>query len=312
MLDITIIGGGPNGIYCFKKMKDIFKNNILLIEKDSVVSNIKKYPDLIWHSPKSELCFDTECNNNTHNPTNSEIINYYEDYVKRNNINYMKGEVTNIEKNEDYYKIHLHAIKDIICTKYIILCTGIFENKNLLNLNTNYPYISYDYPDFSITNKNLVLIGGGNSSIDYIIYLLPHNKITWIMRTTYTRNSAHLQKCQSIMSQYNHNLTMYENTTVTNFSENNSILLSNQSNVENIDYCNILIGFNSKNSLYNKIGIQYDNFNNIKRDEHYQTNLQNIYIFGSLATQQNDIVYIHNGNPSRLDKIIDSISSTLL
>ena len=74
------------------------------------------------------------------------------------------------------------------------LCTGIFENKRKLSINTNYPYIDYNYPDFTTTKKHLTLIGGGNSALDYIIYLLPYNKITWILKSTYTRNSAHLNK----------------------------------------------------------------------------------------------------------------------
>ena len=63
---------------------------------------------------------------------------------------------------------------------------------------------------------------------------------------------------------------------------------------------------NTLNSLCEKIGIEY-NGNNIKIDENYQTNLKNIFIFGSLATQPKDIVYIHRGNPERLNKILSVI-----
>ena len=42
-------------------------------------------------------------------------------------------------------------------------------------------------------------------------------------------------------------------------------------------------------------------------NSNYETNLKNIFVFGSLATKTNDIVYIHNGNPLRLNKITEYI-----
>ena len=153
----------------------------------------------------------------------------------------------------------------------------------------------------------MVLIGGGNSAIDYIIYLLPNNKITWILRTTYTRNSAHLKRLNQIIINYRNNLCIYENTIVTNFNENKSILLSNNKLIKNIDFCNIFLGFSCKNKLCDKIGIEYTNHENIKINENYETNLKNIFVFGALSKQKNDMVYIHRGNPSRLNKIIEYI-----
>ena len=49
---ITIIGAGPNGIYAFNKCKKIFfDKDILLIEKNDIINNIKSYPNILWHSP---------------------------------------------------------------------------------------------------------------------------------------------------------------------------------------------------------------------------------------------------------------------
>ena len=307
MYYIIIIGGGPNGIYCFNTMKKKFPDkNLGLIEKSSISNNIKKYPNVIWHNKFDALSFDSENKNNTKHPTTKEVINYYEDYFIKNNLKFIKNEVIDIIKYEGIYKIILKDNE--ILSKFIIISTGIYENKNTLNINTNYPYIKYSYIDLKITNKNLVLIGGGNSSIDYIIYLLPNNKITWILRNTYTRNSAHLDKFNNIIQKYRSNLCIYENTNVKEFYKNNSLLLSNNTLIKDIDNCNILIGYNNISDLIKKIGIQHDNkFINI--DENYQTSLKNIFIFGSLASQNNDMVYINKGNPDRLKKIINYIQN---
>tara|TARA_B110000208_G_scaffold189178_1_gene250206 strand:- start:2604 stop:3530 length:927 start_codon:yes stop_codon:yes gene_type:complete len=308
MNTIIVIGAGPNGIYCYKTLKNRFPNKkIFLIEKNSLVSNIKNYPNLIWHSPFDELCFDAENNNNKCYPQNKDVINYYTNYFSNHNLSFIKDTVIDIKKNNDTYNIILKN-RNPIETKYVILCTGIFGNSNKLNINTHFPYVTYNYPDFhTVKNKHLVLIGGGNSSLDYIIYLLPHNKITWVLRTTYTVNSAHFRKFQNTLRNYYHNLTMYQNTIVKEFRNNNSIILSNNKIIENVDECNILIGFTCKNSLCEKIGFEY-NGNNIKLNENYETNFKNIFVFGSLATQPDDVVYIHRGNPKRLNKILSVIN----
>ena len=308
---IVIIGGGPNGIYAYNQCRNLFSDkNILLIEKNEIINSIKSYPNILWHSPFHELCFDGENNTNKSHPMGNDVIQYYEKYCKNNNISFLKEKVINIEKENENYKIITNN-SNIQC-KYVILCTGIYENKNRLDINTNYSYISYDYCDFSLRNKHLVLIGGGNSSIDYIINLLPYNKITWIIRAnSHTTNSAHLNLLRNTIHKYKHNLYYYNNSNVSHFYENNSLKLSNGKIIDNIDFCNILIGFNSKNDLLTNIGIQYDQYNNIKMNDNYETNLKNLFIFGSLASTKNDIVYIHNGNPKRLSKITNYIQNNI-
>ena len=308
MNDIIVIGGGPNGIFCLKTLTENFPlKKILLIEKEDILSNIKKYPNLVWHSMFNELCFDDEFKHMKSYVNNDAVVKYYEEYFDRHKLKYLNDFVIDIKKSSSCYDLILSS-KKTLQSKYIILCTGIFENKRKLSINTSYPYIDYNYPDFTTKKKHLTLIGGGNSALDYIIYLLPYNKITWILKSTYTRNSAHLNKFLNVINKYNNNLSIYENTNVTKFNENNSLLLSNNKVIENIDQCNILIGFTYKNALCNNIGINYTNYGYIKISENYETNMKNIFVFGSLSSQDNDMVYIHNGNPNRLAKIISVIN----
>lgn len=305
--DIIIIGGGPNGIYCLNTINKCFPDKTIgLIEKSTIVNNIKQYPNILWHNGLNALCFDSENKNINRNPTTKEVINYYENYFINNNLKFIKNEVIDIINNEDIYKI---VLKDNeLLSKYVIISTGIYENIKYLNIKTDYPYIKYSFIDLETKNKNLVLVGGGNSAIDYVINLLPFNKITWIIRGKYCKNSAHLNKLREIMKKYNHNLFLYENTIIQEFYENNTLKLSNGININNIDHCNILIGYSNISNLITKLGIE-NNGDIINIDNNYQTSRKNIFVFGSISSQTNDIVYIHNGNPHRLKNIINFIKN---
>ena len=99
MNDIIVIGAGPNGIYCFKTLREKFpQKKILLIEKKEIVANIKNYPNLLWHSPFDEICFDNENKNNKIHPLNEEVVSYYNDYVIKKKIEYVNENVNDIKK----------------------------------------------------------------------------------------------------------------------------------------------------------------------------------------------------------------------
>ena len=51
-----------------------------LIEKTNIVNHIKQYPNIIWHSPLKQICFDDDFKNEEHIPSNNEVINYYDNY----------------------------------------------------------------------------------------------------------------------------------------------------------------------------------------------------------------------------------------
>lgn len=40
-----------------------------------------------------------------------------------------------------------------------------------------------------------------------------------------------------------------------------------------------------------------------------ETNLKNVFLFGSISSQNNKMVYIYNGNPDKCKNIINYINS---
>lgn len=300
---IIIIGAGPNGLYLYFRLKNKFKDKkIIIVDKDSIVGNLKKYPNLLWHSTWEHLYLDN-IHKNTNCPTTNELIKYYEKFCIENKINVVINEVIDIVKNNDDYRIIFKDNTEIY-SKYVILCNGIYTNPNKLKIKDNYNFVKYNFPDNHLKNKKLVLVGAKNSATDYITNFLPNNKIYWIIRgNTIPVESSFLEK-------YKDNIVIYLNTEIKNFDNDNSIELTNNEYIKNIDECNILIGYNPKNKLLMKIGLNFNDYNDIIVNKNYESNKKNIYIFGSLLTniKDNIPIYIHNGNPKIANTILDDIS----
>ena len=86
--------------------------------------------------------------------------------------------------------------------------------------------------------------------------------------------------------------------------------LSNGVIVDQIDQCNLFLGYNSRNALFHKIGFDFDH-ECLKLNEGYETNLDNIYAFGAVMAQWDGSApkqtYIHNGNIPQLVEIMNHI-----
>ena len=318
--DISIVGGGPNGLFALYKLSKTFPGKkIILIEKGEILNNLRKLPDVLWHSKMSELKLPSYLNSQIDNdltPTTSQLIDYYIHYSSEHELNTMENhEVIDIVKqdNDHYYKISMlnNNVKKSLNSKVILLCTGIYENKIKLNINTSFNYVKYEM-NLNHQNKKLLLVGGGNSAVDFIIYLLPKNKITWVIRNNSWSHifSNLLPVFEKIINKYSKNLTIYTNTQVKTFFNDNRVLLSNNVEVNEIDECGIFIGYNSRNNLFEKIGLEY-NFDCLKLNKNYSTNMKNIYAFGSVMSEWGNNApkptFIHNGNPLKLNNIIQNI-----
>ena len=62
--------------------------------------------------------------------------------------------------------------------------------------------------------------------------------------------------------------------------------------------------------LFEKIGIKYKG-DYISINDKNETNLKNIYVFGSVASQDNKMIFINNGNPDIFIKILNDIKKKL-
>jgi thioredoxin reductase len=319
--DIIIIGGGPNGLFgAYQFFKNFPSKRILVLEKKKILNSVRQFPDVLWHSSMKELNFPSYLNNainDKYNPTSSELVKYYEHFAREQQLNILEDhEVIDIRKNDSEEVTYNLAVKHHNQTlkfnsKIIIISSGIYENTRKLDIKSDYKYCSHQF-DLDTQNKKLLLLGAGNSATDYIIHLLPNNKITWVIRgaTWKPVNSILTNKFNEIMSLYPQNLTLHFNTSIKEMYVDRRVMLSNNMVVDQIDECNLFLGFNSRNSLFERIGLEFDH-ECLKLNEGYETNIKNIYAFGSIMAQWDGSApkptFIHNGNVPQLEKIISHV-----
>ena len=315
--DIVIIGAGPNGLNALYELQIKFpEKNIMLIEKSNkVVNNLRKFPDVMWHSPMEELKLPMEVNDSIkdeYNPITSELVRYYE--------NFSQKILTNIIRNTEVLKIKRKDKTNIIYTnnskmhkieaEYIISATGIYGNSRRIQDIIGFDKVEYSYNN-EIKNTHIVLIGGGNSAVDFISYLLPYNKISWVIRSdTWSPPFAVVdQHFKKTMGLFENNLTIYSNTEIKKI-EDDIVTLNNNTKIAKVGKVVALIGYNSLNDLYNASSIKFDG-ECLLLDNNYETSMKNVYAFGSIMAKNvngiSEPTYIHNGNLNKLNVIIKSI-----
>ena len=217
--DIIIIGGGPNGLsYGYQLLKKFPSKRVLILEKSKILNSIRQYPDVLWHSSMKELKLPSYLNNaiaDVYNPTSDELVKYYEHIAREHQLNFLEDhEVIDICKHYSKaatynLKVKYHNQTLEFNSKVVIISSGIYENNRKLPIKSDYDYCANQF-DLGTQNKKLLLVGAGNSATDFIIHLLPKNKITWVIRGSNWKsvNAMLTNKFNEIINLYPQNLTL--------------------------------------------------------------------------------------------------------
>ncbi|MFB6465980.1 YpdA family putative bacillithiol disulfide reductase [Cytobacillus sp. Hz8] len=302
--EAIIIGGGPCGLAAAISLKEITKNP-LVIEKGNVVNAIYHYPThqtFFSTSEKLEIG-DVPFVTEEYKPKRNQALVYYREVVKRKDIRVHAFErVLTVEKGENEQFI-VRTEKDEYMTPYVIIATGYYDHPNYMNvpgedLPKVFHYFKEAHPFF---NKDVVVVGGKNSSVDATIELVKAGaRVTVIYRGSEYSPSIKPWILPEFDSLIRHGIVRMEfQANIKEIQEESVIYVKDgqEYQIKN-DFVFAMTGYHPDHSFLQTMGINVDFHTGrpVYNEETMETNVSGIFIAGVIAAGNNaNEIFIENG-----------------
>ena len=268
--DSIIIGAGISGITASIYLKRA-NLNILLLDKEYVGGQIVK-TSIIENYPGIESI------------NGADFALKLSNQIKSLDINYQMEEVIDIVDKDDYKEVITN--KNTYKTKTILIATGriprklgLKNEKKLIGNGISYCATCDGY---FYKNKDIAIIGGGNSALEAALYLKNMCKsITIINRSSKLKaDQLLIDKCRDI--------TILYNTKITELIEEDNKLVGLKLNDEQklkIDGLFVYIGLIPTLSFINNLNLETYNDYIVVNDK-METNIKGIYAAGDIIEKE--------------------------
>lgn len=322
LYNTIIIGAGPGGISSAVELihNGIDKNSILILEKENEHSHsIRKfYPEdkLVTANYKGfearalgNISF-TDCSKN-------EYIKFMDDIIEKYQLNIAFGEqVHEIDKNDDGTFTVLTNKE--YHTKTVIIAIGILgkpkkpDYKIPLSLNKK---VFYDVSELKeITNKDILVVGGGDSAAEYVQYFLKlDNKVSLSYRGTEFKRMNKYNLADTLEAIKNNQIILYMPSNIKEVKDVDGKIevnfIEEQFRKKYFDYIIYALGGTTPKNFLEKIGIHCGNGQPCLMDN-FETNLPGMFITGDLGAGPKGGSIIRAFNISK--KVADEICQIYL
>lgn len=268
--DCVVVGAGPSGMSASIYLARA-NLNTLVIEKDAPGGQMLK-ASLVENYPGFS------------NITGPELaMNFYKQ-AKETGVLFKFGEVLDIDVSEKIKKVILK--NEVIYAKSIILALGrspktLGIEKNLISKGVSYCALC----DGTLyKNKDVIVVGGGNSAVGEAIYLSSICKSVTIVNrsSSFKASKVLVNKALNIK-----NINILYNTNVIKFNEKEGILDSvvldsdGVSNTLNVSACFIYIGYKPSTLFLKRLDI-LDEKGYIIVDQKFRTKYDLVYACGDV------------------------------
>jgi thioredoxin reductase (NADPH) len=301
--EVIIVGGGPCGLAAAIALQEIGINP-LVIEKGNIVNAIYHYPThqtFFSTSEKLEIG-DVPFVTESYKPRRNQALVYYREVVKRKNIRVNSFErVLNVEKHENGFIVD--SDKNKYHATNIIIATGYYDHPNYMNVpGEKLPkvmhYFKEAHPYF---DKNIVVVGGKNSSVDASIELVKAGAhVTVIYRGSEYSNSVKpwiLPEFDSLVKK--EVIKMEFNSVIKNITENEvTYVKDNKEYTIKNDFVFAMTGYHPDHQFLTKMGVSINKETGrpTYNEDTMETNVEGIFIAGVIAAGNNaNEIFIENG-----------------
>jgi len=317
---VIIVGGGPCGLAAAIALKNI-GIEALVIEKGNIVNAIYHYPThqtFFSSSEKLEIgdvAFITE----NRKPVRNQALAYYREVAKRKKLRVHAFEKVNKVEKKDDGRFVIHTSKGQYKANFVIIATGYYDHPNYMNVpGEDLPKVSHYFKEaHPYFDKDVVVIGGKNSSVDAALELIKAGaRVTVLYRGTEYSASIKpwiLPEFEALVR--NGVIAMEFGSTVKEITEHAVTYIKNgeEKTIQN-DFVFAMTGYHPDHAFLRKMGIGIDEETGrpLYNVETMETNADGIFIAGVIAAGNNaNEIFIENGRfhgdmiAKRIQSLID-------
>ena len=302
--EVIIIGGGPCGLAAAIALKEAGKNP-LVIEKGNVVNSIYHYPThqtFFSTSEKleiGEVPFITE----DYKPRRNQALSYYREVVKRKElrINSYEKVIEVTKKGEKLFCVATQ--KQEYTATNVVVATGYYDQPNFMNVpGEDLPKVSHYFKEaHPYFNKDVLIVGGKNSSVDAAIELVKAGaRVTVVYRGKEYSSSIKpwiLPEFDSLIR--NGVIRMEFNAEIKAITQEKvTYRVGKEENEVQNDYVFAMTGYHPDHNFLKKMGIEIEQETGrpVFNPELMETNIPGIFIAGVIAAGNNaNEIFIENG-----------------
>lgn len=302
--EVIIVGGGPCGLAAAIALKRTGRQP-LVIEKGNIVNAVYHYPthQTFFSTGEKLEIGDIPFVTEEYKPRRNQALVYYREVVKRENLRVNAYEkVLSVEKQRTGSFVVKTDKEEYECSN-VVIATGYYDNPNYMNvpgeeLSKVSHYFKEAHPYF---DKDVVVVGGKNSSVDATIELVKAGaRVTVIYRGSNYSSSIKpwiLPEFESLVR--NEIVRMEFNAHIKEITDDKVIYEKNGEVIEIAnDFVFAMTGYHPDHQFLKQMGVGIDEETGrpIFNPETMETNISGIFIAGVIAAGNNaNEIFIENG-----------------
>ena len=296
--DLIIIGGGPGGVGAAVEAKVLGLDKILMIEKgDNHSQTIRKFykdnkrVDKDYKGQVIELKGSVDFKDGTKEST----LNYFDELLDNDELDTaFNAEVEKIEKNKDIFQVTTATAG--YASKNVIIAIGTMGKPNKPGYKI--PPSIRSRVNFNLDNctsgEKILMVGGGNSAIEYALELSKTNTVTLnYRRDKFTRLNEINEK---MIYEYNgqEKLRLRMGMDIESLENENGLVKVNFTDGYYTVYDRVIyaIGGTTPIDFLKLCGITFDENNKPEFDENFESTTKGLYLAGDIAVQSGGSIAI--------------------
>ncbi len=291
LYDIIIVGGGPGGIGAAVEAKLLGIDRVLLLEKgENHSTTIRKFykdrkrVDKDWQGRKVELLGNIKFTDGTKEST----LDYFDNLLKEHRIDAkFNCEVLEVKKENDIFKVFTACKDEPFFGKNVIVAIGKMgkPNKPSYKLPSSLKKVINFNLDKCSENEKILVVGGGDSAVEYAYDLGDKNDVTLnYRREKITR--ANPYNISLIQEAFKDGIVKPKlGVDIESVEDENGKVKVNFKDGKSEIYDRVIyaIGGTTPVDFLKKCSIKLDEKNKPIFDKNYETDIKGLFVSGDIA-----------------------------